>query len=642
MARVDRFGFKGIASKSDIRKIEQEATSSSCPESTYEAVHSTKVDNPNEKALSFFMLGGEYKRPFTFTYTDLVENINATANMLRSLGIEKGDVVGIILPNLPETCFAMVAAQTVGISFAINPLLEKELLKELLIVSKAKVVVTIGPFVKTDVWEKVDAVRHDVPNLEHVVKVDMSTYLRGIKKSIVKAICLFKNKGGHQSIQKVHDYSSLTNQFPKDKLEFQVDISPSDPAAYFHTGGTTGRPKIAIQTQENICFDCWSTGHNLNTDMDEFNVYGGLPLFHVFGAMVMLSMCWAGSGHLVLAGPKGFRGEGVLSNFWRTISHYRINVLAAVPAVYGMLIDSAGADARSSGLKFAISGAAPLPVEVMKKFKTHTGIEILEGYGCTEGTCMVAVNPPYGERKLGSVGFPIPFTQAKVLKIVNNGVWEDADTNEVGSVCLRGKHVFRGYLEEEDNRSIWIEHLGERFFNTGDLGKYDSDGYLWLTGRSKELIIRGGHNIDPLSIESPFYEHSDVELVAAVGRPDERVGELPVVYVQLKPGANATPEDLYVFVASRIHEKSALPKEIIIIDKMPMTTIGKIFKPELCMLEIKKVCESVLLGRLDRLTIEVVNSRSTGYTALIHDQTGKERDEISALLSNFSFANKMT
>ena len=372
MARVDRFGFKGIASMNDIRKIEQEATGSACPESTYRAVYSTMKDNPYETALSYFMLGGEYKRPFTFTYTDLVGNINATANMLRSLGIEKGDVVGIILPNLPETCFAMVAAQTVGISFAINPLLEKELLKELLIISKAKVVVTIGPFIKTDVWEKVDAVRHDVPDLEHVVTVDMSNYLRGIKKSIVKAICLFKNKGKNSSKQHIHDYRTIVNRFPKNKLDLEVDIKSSDPAAYFHTGGTTGRPKIAIQTQENICFDCWSTGHNLNTTMEEFNVYGGLPLFHVFGAMVMLSMCWAGSGHLVLAGPKGFRGEGVLSNFWRTIGHYRINVMAAVPAVYGMLNEFAGADARNSGLKFAISGAAPLPIEVMKKFKTNT------------------------------------------------------------------------------------------------------------------------------------------------------------------------------------------------------------------------------------------------------------------------------
>ena len=642
MARVDRFGFMGIASKNDIRKIEQGGTSSSCPESTYGAIHTTMKDNPHETALSYFMLGGEYKRPFSFTYTDLVENINATANMLRALGIEKGDVVGIILPNLPETCFAMVAAQTVGISFAINPLLERELLKELLVTSKAKVVITIGPFVKTDVWEKVDAVRHDVPNLEHVVTVNMSNYLRGIKKSIVKAICLFKNKGQISSNQHIHDYRTIVNRFPKNKLEVEVDISPADPAAYFHTGGTTGRPKIAIQTQENICFDCWSTGHNLNTTMDEFNVYGGLPLFHVFGAMVMLSMCWAGSGHLVLAGPKGFRGEGVLSNFWRTIGHYRINVLAAVPAVYGMLNEFAGADARSSGLKFAISGAAPLPVEVMKKFKTNTGIEILEGYGCTEGTCMVAVNPPYGKRKLGSVGFPIPFTQVKVLKQGKDDAWEETKPNEIGSVCMQGKHVFKGYLEEEDNRSVWIDHLGERFYNTGDLGKYDSDGYLWLTGRSKELIIRGGHNIDPLSVESPFYEHVAVELVAAVGRPDERVGELPVVYVQLRSGAIATPEELFVFVSSRIHEKSALPKEVMIIDEMPMTTIGKIFKPELCKLEIKKACEAALQGRVDRVTISVINSKSTGYTALIHDQAGDQGDQISALLSNFSFANKIT
>ena len=641
MRRVDRFGFKGIAGKTDINTIEQEAKMDSCPATTYEALLQSQKDNPAETALSFFMLGNEFKRPFEFSYTDLIQNVNSCANALHQLGIRKGDVVAIILPNLPETCFAMVAAQTVGISFPINPLLESEMLKELLIESRAKVLITIGSFVKTDIWEKVDTIRHQIGGLEHIIQVDMSVYLRGFKKLVVRSLCAVKKKGESTENQQVHSYESVINSVTGDSLNFTFTAKPEDPAAYFHTGGTTGRPKIAVQTQENICFDCWSTGHNLNTANEDLNVYGGLPLFHVFGAMVMLSMCWAGSGHLVMVGPKGFRGVGVLKNFWQTLEFYKINVLAAVPTIYGMLADEESPLIRDIQLKFAISGAAPMPLEVMKKFKSIAGIDILEGYGCTEGTCMVAVNPPYGECKPGSVGFPIPFTKVKILKPNQEKGWEECETDEIGAVCLSGKHVFKGYLNDGDNQSIWIDFKSDRFYNTGDLGKMDSEGYLWLTGRSKELIIRGGHNIDPLSIEAPFYEHAAVELAAAVGRPDERVGELPVVYVQLRSGASATAPELQAFVQHRIHEQSAMPKEIILIDTMPVTTIGKIYKPELCMMEIRKACQKALEDRKEVLSIDVVNSKETGFTVCIKVNAGESIEGIERVLSSYSFANKI-
>ncbi|MBT6030794.1 MAG: acyl-CoA synthetase [Crocinitomicaceae bacterium] len=636
MGRTDRFAFKGIASKEDIAKIEANSELSSCPKTTYDSALQSCQDNPNETALSFFMLGKDFKSPFTFTYSEMLAEINAAANMLRSLGVEKGDVVGIILPNLPETCFAMVAAQTVGISFTINPLLEKELLKELLLASNVKVLITLGPFVKTNIWEKVNAIRLEVPSIKHVIKVNMTPYLQGWKKSVVGLITQFKNQGTSAEEQKLHDYEHLKEQFSKDKLSFTFDVHSSDAAAYFHTGGTTGRPKIAIQTQDNICFDCWSTGHNLRTGEEEFTVYGGLPLFHVFGAMVMLSMCIAGSGHLVLAGPKGFRGDGIMANFWKTIRHYEITVIAAVPAIYNSLLDiSSGEDC--TGINYAISGAAPLPVEVMRTFEKRTGVEILEGYGCTEGTCMVAVNPPYGERKIGSVGYPIPYSEIKILRQDSQSNYLELASNEVGSVCIKGRNVFKGYLEEEDNAKVWVDFNGENYFNTGDLGKIDNDGYLWLTGRKKELIIRGGHNIDPASIEAAFYAHPFVDLAAAVGRPDPKVGEVPVVYVQVKPGKKLNEQGLMEFVREKIFEKAAIPKAIVIIDKMPMTSIDKIFKPKLCMQEIKATCEKELKG-FSFQSIDVFNSKSVGFTAMIKGVSLSDHDTIKASMSKYSFS----
>lgn len=635
MARVDRFQFKGIASKADIEKIEEGGLSAEYPSNTYEAVHQSMVDNPKEPALSFFMLGNDYKAPFTYNYTELMEHINATANMLNRLGVKKGEAVGMILPNLPETCYAMIAAQTVGVAFPINPLLEKEHLKELMIAAEIKVLVTIGPFVKTDVWEKVEAVRRDVPSLKHVIQVEMNNYLRGIKKGIVGLIKSFKNAGKSDEQQTIYKYDVLIAAERREGLDFEPDIKPEDPAAYFHTGGTTGRPKIAIQTQENICFDCWSTGQNLDTSLPELNFYGGLPLFHVFGAMVTLSLCWAGSGHLVLVTPKGFRGDGVLANFWRTLEYYRINVIAAVPAVYKMLND-APMDKPASTLKFAISGAAPLPVEVMKEFRKKTGVEILEGYGCTEGACMVAVNPPYGLRKLGSVGFPIPFTEVKILKEAEDGLVE-ANQGEVGLVCLWGKNVFKGYLEEVHNSGVWVEYRGKRYYNTGDLGKIDQDEYIWLTGRKKELIIRGGHNIDPMTIEEPMYEHYAIEMVAAVGRPDKRVGEVPVLYVQLSRGKTVTADELMKFAQSKISERAAIPKEIIFVDEIPLTTIGKIFKPELCMNEIRKICQQELRPSFKAVDVAVYNSKEKGFTAKISGIESGDYNEVHERLKGFAF-----
>ncbi len=637
--RTDRFKFTGISSLQDIKDVEQRGDGKGFPESTYQVIQDSCMDNADEPALSFFMLGGEYKRPFCFNYREVFEEINALANALDRLGVESGDVVGLLLPNLPETCFSMFAAQARGIVFPINPLLEHGQIKELLNAANVKVVITIGPFVKTDVWEKVDAIRLEVPTLRHVVQVKMNNYLRGIKKLIVGAIVNFKNSGSSRPTQELHDYRSLVGEAERTSLNFKRKILPDDPAAYFHTGGTTGSPKIAIQTHANICFDCWSTGHNLKTDVAELNFYGGLPLFHVFGAMVTLSLCWAGSGHLVLVSPKGFRGDGVLKHFWDTLDHYNINAMAAVPAVYKMLNDAPGA-LKGNQMEFAISGAAPLPVEVMKAWKRKTGIEILEGYGCTEGTCMVAVNPPYGERKLGSVGFPIPFTEVKILEDAEES--REVLPGEVGLVCLSGDNVFKGYLEDQHNKNVWIQHNGKKFYNTGDLGKVDQDGYLWLTGRKKELIIRGGHNIDPMIIEEPMYEHPAVEMAAAVGRPDTRVGEVPVLYVQLKPDSKVSVKELEEFARKKIQERAAVPRHIVLIDEIPLTTIGKIFKPELCAMQIELAYMEQLKSDFPTASVAVAQSKKKGFVVTISGIPDEQQSDASALIRDFVFSTEFT
>jgi fatty-acyl-CoA synthase len=312
-------------------------------------------------------------------------------------------------------------------------------------------------------------------------------------------------------------------------------------------------------------------------------VFAGLPLFHVNGAMVTgLASLYMGA-HVLLGTPQGFRGPGVIGRFWEIVDHYRVAMFSAVPTLLSSLLLAPREGRDLSSLRFVICGAAPLSPELIGQFEAATGTAIAEGYGLTEATCTVSLNPLTAARRAGSVGFPIPFQKVRIAKLAADGEWlGDAATGETGQVMLAGPNVFQGYVLEHQNTGVFLlDEAGERWLNTGDLGALDEDGRLWLRGRSKDIIIRGGHNIDPAVIEDAFYAHPDVVLAAAIGRPDEHAGEVPVAYVQLKPGATVSAEALAEFAQTRIAERAARPRFVRVIDAMPLTAVGKVFKPAL-------------------------------------------------------------
>jgi fatty-acyl-CoA synthase len=271
-----------------------------------------------------------------------------------------------------------------------------------------------------------------------------------------------------------------------------------------------------------------------------------------------------------------------------------------------------------------------MPAEIFKEFERRTGLKILEGYGLTEGTCISSVNPPHGERRIGSIGFRIPYQEMAVARVNDDGTGTILPANEIGAVLIRGDNVFPGYLEEVHNQDIWVD-LGDGggpWLNTGDLGRQDEEGYFWLTGRKKEIIIRGGHNIDPKIIEDPMHRHPAVALAAAVGRPDARVGEVPVVYVQLKPGTEATTEELLSFAQTNIPERAAIPKQIYIIEQMPVTAVGKLFKPALVRMQINEVLGAALnaLDEVAEASVEAVPSKLHGVEVKIHITLAEDVD----------------
>jgi fatty-acyl-CoA synthase len=235
----------------------------------------------------------------------------------------------------------------------------------------------------------------------------------------------------------------------------------------------------------------------------------------------------------------------------------------------------------------------------------------------------------HGERKIGSIGFRIPYQEMQVLAEDKDG-WREAGTDEIGCICIRGPNLFPGYLEEEHNKDVWIDG---GWFNTGDLGRQDAHGYFWLTGRKKELIIRGGHNIDPLQIEDPLYLLPGVQVAAAVGRPDPHAGEVPLAYVQLQEGSDLTAERILEHLKEQVGERAAVPKEVIILDQVPLTPVGKIFKPALRWDAIRRVYEKELQGLgniVESVEVSVREDKVHGSLATlkIKPAAGASRKEI--------------
>jgi fatty-acyl-CoA synthase len=242
---------------------------------------------------------------------------------------------------------------------------------------------------------------------------------------------------------------------------------------------------------------------------------------------------------------------------------------------------------------------------------------------------------------VGSIGYRLPYQEMKAFILDEEGQYvREADTDEIGSICIKGPNVFKGYIDEVHNQGIWAK---PGWFNTGDLGRQDTDGFFWLTGRTKELIIRSGHNIDPAVIEDPLYKLPGIQMAAAVGRPDPYAGEVPMAFVELQEGADLTPEQILEYLNQEIGERAAIPKAIKIIAQMPLTPVGKIFKPALRWAAIKTVYELELkaLGNLVKsFAVVVAEDKIHGPMAAItikaapevsQNQIKDKTDEILAL-----------
>ncbi len=634
----------GFATIADIEAFESVPLEErGLPPNTYEALKRSAEKFPNKNALSFFLQakGDAYKKSVNYTYKEFLAKTHKVANMFHALGVGPTDTVSYLLPNLPQTYFTVMGGEAAGIVNPINPLLEPHVWAEIMNAAKTKVLVTITPFPNTDIWDKVVRMASDVPTLETILRIDIGQYLGFIPKMVVKVMGLGKDNKNVNA--KILDFDAEMAKYPSDKLTSGRVIGKDEIAAYFHTGGTTGTPKLARHTHFNQVFDSWAAGQAIDGDENQIN-FLGLPLFHNYGTIAVGMGAWVSGSSVIMATPSGFRGEGVLDNYWKIMDHYGCTIMSAVPTVYQYLNNLPLGDFDSSQVRIATCGAAPLPLEVARQFMEKTGIKILEGYGLTEGTSVNTVSPMAGESRIGSIGFRLPYQEMRIAILEDGEFSRFADVDEVGVVIIRGPNSFGGYNDDFHNQSAFVDTGDGKglWVNTGDMGRQDEDRYFWLTGRKKELIIRGGHNIDPKLIEDPMHEHPAVALAAAIGKPDARVGELPIVYVELKPDMSATSEELIEFAKSKIGERAAIPKEIIIIDAIPQTAVGKIFKPSLVRAQVKEVyeaavnkidgvasCDVVAEGDKRLGTIAYVNVTCDGDKAAVEDAINKTLGQYS-------------
>lgn len=500
-----------------------------------------------------YLPSGDLQQPaVTVTYAELLAQIHRAANLFRAMGVGPADAVAILAPNIPETQFALWGAQLAGKVCPINYLLQPEHIAALLEASGAKVIVALGPNDELALW----------PMVEKVLAI--------------RRLPVLQIRVGSNAAPGVPVFQELLAQHA-DLLAFDPQLTPQRIAACFHTGGTTGSPKLAQHTHGNEAHTGWFAHHfyGFNEHTVELN---GFPLFHVAGAFVYgLSMLAIGATQ-VLPTLSGMRNPAFTKNYWKFCEREKVTALACVPTILATLVNLP-VDADISSVKVAYTGGSPLPSGLALQFEQKLGIAVRNILGMTECAGLVSIEPAAAPRVPGSTGLRLPYTRVRAVPW-RDGMPQLAEScvpGETGVIVLSGPHVSPGYTDPVRNTGVfegpWLV--------SGDLGHIDAQGYIHITGRAKDVIIRGSHNIDPGLVEDAFLAHPAVALCAVVGEPDAYAGELPVAFVTLRPGANCEAATLLAEVGPQVYERPAVPKRVTIVDVMPVTAIGKIYKPAL-------------------------------------------------------------
>ena len=578
-----------IQSVADVRRLEEERPLAEAltVRSTYALFRNSAAAFGAKTALTFLRTAEPEDAPIRMSYAQLLAGIHQTANALHRLGVGPEDAVAVLLPGCIDYHLALWGGEAAGIVQPLNPLLTDEKLVSLMTAARAKVLIAYGSDDDSGMWSKAMRLRGQVPGLTMVLRVAPHDEPPGSTGTLPDGVA---------------DFAALRAREPDDHLVSGRDIAPTDIAAYFHTGGTTGAPKLARHSHGAQVFSAWASVQLAGQGPTGIAI-NGYPLFHVAGVLPASLASLSAGVEMIIPTPALMRNKRVIANYWRLVEKYRATSLSAVPTVLAALANVPLDGADISSIKYCRTGAAVLSPELAARFERLFGIHVHESLGMTEMAGISTITPPGVLGPAGCVGFRLPYTQLRIVALDENGNASDRDlpAGEQGMVLFKSPNLFSGFVDPADNAKAFTP---DGWLATGDLGWLDGEGRLNLSGRSKDLIIRSGHNIDPKTLEDALGAHPCVQLCAAVGAPDAYAGELPVAFATLIPGTTVTEAELLAFTAARVDEAPARPKSVTIIETMPMTNVGKIYKPELRAMAARDVAAAMVAEACDALGVE--------------------------------------
>ncbi|MBU9721191.1 MULTISPECIES: long-chain-fatty-acid--CoA ligase [Bacillaceae] len=524
---------------------------------------------PNKSALNF--MGKE------MTYSELYDSALKLANQLRSIGVEQGDRVAIMLANTPQAVISYYGALFAGaIVVQTNPLYVEREIEHQMNDSGAKVIICLDL-----VYPRVAKVLEKT-KLEHVIVTGIKDYLP-FPKNVIYPFIQKKNTGISVNLtynEKLHPFVDFMNKGEANEIE--VDINPKEDLALLqYTGGTTGPAKGCMLTHYNLTVNTQQC-KELMYKMEEGNevVLAALPFFHVYGMTTVMNLSIR-MGYKMIIMPK-FDPKDIL----KAIEKHKVTLFPGAPTMYIGLLNHPDIGKHDlSSIKACISGSAPLPLEVQNKFEKITGGRLVEGYGLTETSPVATSNLLWEKRKTGSIGVPWPDTDVAVLSAETG---ELAGTNEIGEIVIRGPQVMKGYWNRPEDTQATFK---DDWFLSGDMGYMDEDGFFYIVDRKKDMIIAGGFNIYPREVEEVLYEHEDIQEACVIGVPDPYRGETVKAFIVLKDGRNVSEKELEEF--SRKHLAAyKVPRLIEFREELPKTMVGKILRRVLVEEEKKKIKEA--------------------------------------------------
>ncbi|MEM6812473.1 MAG: long-chain fatty acid--CoA ligase [Pseudomonadota bacterium] len=501
------------------------------------------------------------------TWNEINDATLKFAKALQDLGVEKGHKVGIFLPNCPLFLIAYNAIMRIGATAVnYNPLYAQAELANMIEDSETDVMITLDLEL---LYSKMEKMLHDT-RLDKLIIASFPNMLAFPKNKLFK---LLKGKDlstVNYANKRIFSYEEITENDGDYK---KVDIHPEeDIALYQYTGGTTGLPKGAMLTHGNITANAQQAGIWLGCEKGVEKMLGVIPFFHVFAMTGVMNVA-VSLAMEIIALPR-FELDATL----KLIDSKKPTIFPAVPAIFNGINNNKKLSKYDlSSLKYCVSGGAPLPLEVKRKFEEQTGSVVVEGYGLTESSPVLCCNPRDNElNRAGSIGFPWPQT---VIELIDPETGKHVGVGEKGELCARGPQVMKGYWKRDEENAKTLQDGGR--LHTGDIAIMDEDGYFFIVDRIKDMIITNGYNVYPRNVEEAIYLHPSVEECIVAGLPDKQRGEIVKAWIKCKEGRNLTAEDLKTFLNDKISSME-IPKRIEFRDEpLPKTMIGKLSRKDI-------------------------------------------------------------